>query len=164
MTSVEDEKVADKLSEEDKKTVLDKCNEAVAWIDANQTAEKDELKTRRLLTSSQKKTRKPSWTNATKLWPGSMPTKQLKKMSLKTRRKKSKVFALQSSRSCMLLLEELRVVCQEVCQIWVQVLEVDQLSKKLIKRTVFGDDKKKKETDYMDCPYEMSHLDKCIVE
>merc|ERR1712189_12943 len=42
-TSVEDEKVADKLSEEDKKTVLDKCNEAVAWIDSNQTAEKDEF-------------------------------------------------------------------------------------------------------------------------
>merc|ERR1711962_606637 len=42
-TSVEDEKVAGKLSEEDKKTVLDKCNEMVAWIDANQTAEKDEF-------------------------------------------------------------------------------------------------------------------------
>merc|ERR1711915_963981 len=89
------------------------------------------------------KTRRPSWTNATKLWPVSMPTKQLRKMSLKTRRKKSKVFALQSSRSCMLLLEEHRevcqevcqVACQEVCQIWVQVPvpEVDQLSKKLIK-------------------------------
>merc|ERR1712078_444182 len=35
-TSVEDEKVAEKLSEEDKKTVLDKCNEGVAWIDAKQ--------------------------------------------------------------------------------------------------------------------------------
>merc|ERR1712180_110284 len=95
------------------------------------------------------KTRVPSWTNATKLWPGSMPTKQLRKMSLKTRRKKSKVFALQSSRSCMLLLEEHRevcqevcqVACQEVCQIWVQVPvpEVDQLSKKLIKRTYHGE-------------------------
>merc|ERR1712150_370867 len=42
-TSVEDEKVAEKLSEEDKKAVLDKCNEAVAWIDSNQTAEKDEF-------------------------------------------------------------------------------------------------------------------------
>merc|ERR1712042_14029 len=42
-TSVEDEKVADKLSAEDKKTVLDKCNEAVTWIDSNQTAEKDEF-------------------------------------------------------------------------------------------------------------------------
>merc|ERR1712180_502246 len=105
------------------------------------------LKTRRLLTSSQKKTRRPSWTNATKLWPGLTPTKQLRKMSLKTRRKKSKVFALQSSRSYMLLLEEHQVVCQEVCRVvcqevcqevcqtWVQVPvpEVDQLSKKLIK-------------------------------
>merc|ERR1711890_155215 len=42
-TSVEDEKVAEKLSPEDKKTVLDKCNEGVAWIDANQKAEKDEF-------------------------------------------------------------------------------------------------------------------------
>merc|ERR1711988_972799 len=42
-TSVEDEKVADKLSAEDKKTVLDKCNEAVTWIDSNQAAEKDEF-------------------------------------------------------------------------------------------------------------------------
>merc|ERR1711993_118245 len=42
-TSVEDEKVADKLSEEDKKVVKEKCEEAVAWIDANQTAEKDEF-------------------------------------------------------------------------------------------------------------------------
>merc|ERR1711928_155653 len=109
-------------------------------IEAKNSLESYVLRTRRLLTSSQKKTRRPSWTNATKLWPGSMPTKQLRKMSLKTRRKKSKVFALQSSRSCMLLLEEHREACQEVCQIWVQVPvpEVDQLSKKLIKRTCLG--------------------------
>jgi len=42
-TSIDDEKVADKISEEDKKIVKDKCEEAVAWIDANQTAEKDEF-------------------------------------------------------------------------------------------------------------------------
>merc|ERR1712168_426618 len=41
--SIEDEKVADKISEEDKKTVKDKCDETVTWIDANQTAEKDEF-------------------------------------------------------------------------------------------------------------------------
>merc|ERR1711928_178089 len=134
-------------------------------IEAKNSLESYVLNMRRLLTSSQKKTRRPSWTNATKLWPGLTPTKQLRKMSLKTRRKKSKVFALQSSRSCMLLLEEHRVVCQEVCQevcpvacqevcqIWVQVPvpEVDQLSKKLIKRTCLGE-WQKKETDYMDCP------------
>jgi L1 cell adhesion molecule like protein len=42
--SVEDEqKVGDKLSAEDKKTVIDACNEGIAWIDSNQTAEKDEF-------------------------------------------------------------------------------------------------------------------------
>merc|ERR1711881_403744 len=41
--SIEDEKVADKVSEEDKKAVVEKCDEAVAWIDANQAAEKDEF-------------------------------------------------------------------------------------------------------------------------
>merc|ERR1711973_990988 len=41
--SIEDEKVADKISEEDKKAVKDKCDETVVWIDANQTAEKDEF-------------------------------------------------------------------------------------------------------------------------
>ena len=42
-TSVEDEKVAGKLSEEDKKIVLEKCEEGIKWIDSNQTAEKDEF-------------------------------------------------------------------------------------------------------------------------
>ncbi len=41
-TSIEDEKVADKISEEDKKAVKEKCDEAVAWLDANETAAKDE--------------------------------------------------------------------------------------------------------------------------
>merc|ERR1712189_50837 len=93
-------------------------------------------------------TRRRSWTNAMKLWPGSTLTKQLRRMNLKTRRRKLKVFALQSSRNCMLLLEEhqevCQVVCQEVCPTWVQVLvpEVDQLSKKLIKKTVFWENNK----------------------
>jgi L1 cell adhesion molecule like protein len=41
--TVEDEKVKDKISEEDKKTILDKCTETIAWLDSNQTAEKDEF-------------------------------------------------------------------------------------------------------------------------
>ncbi|CAD5226358.1 unnamed protein product [Bursaphelenchus xylophilus] len=41
--TVEDEKLKDKLSEADKKTILDKCNEAIAWLDSNQTAEKEEF-------------------------------------------------------------------------------------------------------------------------
>merc|ERR1712167_464912 len=41
--TVEDEKVKDKISEEDKKTINDKCAETISWLDANQTAEKDEF-------------------------------------------------------------------------------------------------------------------------
>jgi L1 cell adhesion molecule like protein len=42
-SAVEDDKVKDKISDDDKKTVVDKCNEVIAWLDANQTAEKDEF-------------------------------------------------------------------------------------------------------------------------
>ncbi|CAD5219346.1 unnamed protein product [Bursaphelenchus okinawaensis] len=41
--TVEDEKLKDKLSESDKKTILDKCNETISWLDSNQTAEKEEF-------------------------------------------------------------------------------------------------------------------------
>jgi len=41
--TVEDEKLKDKISEEDKKKILEKCNEIIHWLDANQTAEKDEF-------------------------------------------------------------------------------------------------------------------------
>lgn len=35
-STVEDEKLKDKLSAEDKKTIVDKCNEVIAWLDRNQ--------------------------------------------------------------------------------------------------------------------------------
>jgi len=41
--AVEDEKVKDKISEEDKKKIIDACKEKMDWLDANQTAEKDEF-------------------------------------------------------------------------------------------------------------------------
>ncbi|CAH1241884.1 HSPA8 [Branchiostoma lanceolatum] len=41
--TVEDEKVKDKISEDDKKAITDKCNEVISWLDANQMAEKDEF-------------------------------------------------------------------------------------------------------------------------
>merc|ERR1712100_813682 len=41
--AVEDEKVKDKISEEDKKKILDACKEKMDWLDANQTAEKEEF-------------------------------------------------------------------------------------------------------------------------
>merc|ERR1712002_797747 len=41
-TSVEDEKVADKLSERIRNKILEACNEAIKWLDANQLGEKEE--------------------------------------------------------------------------------------------------------------------------
>lgn len=32
----------DKISEADKTTIMDKCNEVIRWLDANQLAEKEE--------------------------------------------------------------------------------------------------------------------------
>merc|ERR1711992_175828 len=43
-STMEDEKLKDKISEDEKKTIMDKCNEIIAWLDANQTAEEDEYK------------------------------------------------------------------------------------------------------------------------
>ena len=34
--TIEDEKLKDKISDDDRKTVLDKCNEIIQWIDGNQ--------------------------------------------------------------------------------------------------------------------------------
>jgi heat shock 70kDa protein 1/2/6/8 len=36
----------DKISEEDKKAVIDKCDEIIGWLERNQTAEKHEFEDR----------------------------------------------------------------------------------------------------------------------
>ncbi|TSK16161.1 Heat shock cognate 71 kDa protein [Bagarius yarrelli] len=41
-STVEDEKLKGKISDDDKQKILDKCNEVISWLDKNQTAEKDE--------------------------------------------------------------------------------------------------------------------------
>jgi L1 cell adhesion molecule like protein len=41
-STVEDEKLKDKITEGDKKTILDKCNDIIKWLDSNQLADKDE--------------------------------------------------------------------------------------------------------------------------
>ena len=35
-STVEDEKLKDKISEDDKETIIDKCNETISWLDQNQ--------------------------------------------------------------------------------------------------------------------------------
>jgi L1 cell adhesion molecule like protein len=42
-STIEDEKLKDKISEEDRKVIQDKCEETIRWLDGNQTAEKDEF-------------------------------------------------------------------------------------------------------------------------
>nr|AFU72268.1 heat shock cognate 70 kDa protein [Solen grandis] len=42
-STVEDDNLKDKVSAEDKKTIVDKCTEVIGWLDANQLAEKDEF-------------------------------------------------------------------------------------------------------------------------
>jgi L1 cell adhesion molecule like protein len=42
-STVEDEKLKDKISDEDKTKIVEKCNEVIRWLDANQTAEKEEF-------------------------------------------------------------------------------------------------------------------------
>merc|ERR1711883_20765 len=42
-TTLDDEKVKDKTSEDDRKAITDKCDEAIKWLDANQLAEVDEF-------------------------------------------------------------------------------------------------------------------------
>merc|ERR1719179_43768 len=41
-STLEDEKLKDKISEADRKTINDKCDEAFKWLDINQIADKDE--------------------------------------------------------------------------------------------------------------------------
>merc|ERR1712058_171344 len=42
-TTIEDEKLKDKISEDDMKKINDKCDEAIKWLDANQLAEVEEF-------------------------------------------------------------------------------------------------------------------------
>jgi heat shock 70kDa protein 1/2/6/8 len=44
--TMEDDKLKDKISETEKKTILDKCNDTIKWLDANQLADKEEYEHR----------------------------------------------------------------------------------------------------------------------
>lgn len=42
-STMEDEKLKDKIDAADKQKVINKCNEVISWLDSNQLAEKDEF-------------------------------------------------------------------------------------------------------------------------
>ncbi len=39
-STIEDEKLKDKISDDDKKAITDKCSEVITWLDANQVSSK----------------------------------------------------------------------------------------------------------------------------
>merc|ERR1712121_75507 len=42
-STVEDDKVKDKLSEDERKQIVDKCSDTISWLDSNQLAEQEEF-------------------------------------------------------------------------------------------------------------------------
>ena len=72
-STMEDDKIKDKVSEDERTQVVDKCKEVIAWLDKNQTAEKEEFE------HQQKELEKICTPIVTKLYaagggpPGGMP-------------------------------------------------------------------------------------------
>nr|XP_054591669.1 heat shock 70 kDa protein 1-like [Nothobranchius furzeri] len=67
-SSVEDEKLKEKISDQDKKKVTEKCQETIAWLENNQLAEKDEYQ------HKQKELENVCNPIIRKLYQGGMPT------------------------------------------------------------------------------------------
>merc|ERR1712114_122101 len=42
-STLDDEKLKDKISEDERKSIISKCDDALSWLDSNQLAEKDEF-------------------------------------------------------------------------------------------------------------------------
>nr|AVN89839.1 heat shock protein 70 [Paralichthys dentatus] len=66
-SSVEDDNMKGKIQEEDKKIVIDKCNQTISWLDNNQLAEKEEYE------HQQKELEKVCNPIVTKLYQGAAP-------------------------------------------------------------------------------------------
>ncbi|KAE8606967.1 hypothetical protein XENTR_v10010945 [Xenopus tropicalis] len=66
-STVEDNNIKDKISDNDKKSILDKCQEVISWLEQNQLAEKEEY------THKQKELEKLCNPIITKLYQGGMP-------------------------------------------------------------------------------------------
>ncbi|KAG7472512.1 hypothetical protein MATL_G00109630 [Megalops atlanticus] len=66
-SSVEDEKMKGKISEDERKKVIDKCNQAISWLENNQLADKEEYE------HQMKELEKVCNPVITKLYQGGMP-------------------------------------------------------------------------------------------
>ncbi|KAG9338853.1 hypothetical protein JZ751_025293 [Albula glossodonta] len=66
--SMQDDNIKDKISEDDKKKVIEKCNQAINWLENNQLAEKEEYE------DQQKELEKVCKPIISNLYQGGMPT------------------------------------------------------------------------------------------
>merc|ERR1719383_708192 len=67
--TVEDDKVKDKISDEERKQICEACDEAIKWLDGNQMAEKDEFN------HQKKELEKVCTPIITKMYQGSRPSR-----------------------------------------------------------------------------------------
>uniref|UniRef100_A0A3P9J9C6 Heat shock protein family A (Hsp70) member 2 n=1 Tax=Oryzias latipes TaxID=8090 RepID=A0A3P9J9C6_ORYLA len=67
-SSAQDDSLKDKISQEDRKTVVEKCDETIAWLENNQLADKDEFQ------HKQKELEKVCNPIISKLYQGGMPS------------------------------------------------------------------------------------------
>merc|ERR1719219_2563246 len=110
-TTIEDEKVKDKIGEDEKKKIVDKCDETIKWPDANQL-----LRTRRSRTRSARMRRRRLLTSVTRLSSGWTPTNWRRLRSSRTNRRRWRASATRSSPRCIRQLE----VPQEECLTWAE--------------------------------------------
>lgn len=125
-STVEDEKLAGKIGDDDKQKILDKCNEVISWLDKNQVGSCD---------------------SACVFSPPCIHLnillyifRLLREMSTSISKRNWRRCATPSSQRCTRLLEACLVVCQRACQVAslelaVQHLEVDPLAQPLRKLT-----------------------------
>ncbi|XP_069491279.1 heat shock 70 kDa protein-like [Ambystoma mexicanum] len=66
-STVEEENLKDNITEEDRKKIVDKCNQTISWLESNQLAEKEEYE------HQQKELEKVCNPIVTKLYQGGMP-------------------------------------------------------------------------------------------
>lgn len=125
-STVEDEKLAGKISDDDKQKILDKCNEVISWLDKNQVNFLFPL----LYAFSFLSLHSLKYSLF----------RLLKRMNMSISKRSWRKCATPSSQRCTRVLEACLVVCQRVClvaslELVVQHLVVDPLAQQLRKLT-----------------------------
>uniref|UniRef100_A0A3B3RMJ1 Heat shock protein family A (Hsp70) member 8b n=1 Tax=Paramormyrops kingsleyae TaxID=1676925 RepID=A0A3B3RMJ1_9TELE len=137
-STVEDEKLKGKISDEDKQKLLEKCNEVINWLDKNQVGACLYLRCFAKLRMIAFKLNVFQLTNS--------PCRLLREMNMSINRKSWRRCAIPSSPSCTRVLEACQGGCLMVCQgasqeqaLLLEVVDLlDQPLRKLIKHLMSG--------------------------